>query len=110
MPNRETPAELAEWMEDRAEILVKAAHRIKANSETREGQEAGDWLLTLLRDLASVEKVANRAVLLLTAYALRSGSATQTDVAKASEVTTTAAGNRSGSKTAREAWQEVWPE
>lgn len=110
MPKHETPSELAEWMEERAELLVKAAHRIKANSDTRPGQPAGEWLLELLRDLSSVGTIANRSVNLLTAYALRTGAASQTDVAKASDVTTTAAGNRAASKVARETWQEVWPE
>lgn len=107
---KETPPELAQWMEERAELLVKAAHRIKAGSDTRHGQPAGEWLLPLLRDLASVATISNRSINLLTAYALRTGAASQTDVAKASDVTTTAAGNRAGSKIARETWQEVWPE
>lgn len=110
MPKQETPAELAEWMEERAELLVKAAHRVKSNAEAQEDQPAGEWLLTLLRDLSSISTISTRSVHLLTAYALRTGAASQTDVAKATDVTTTAAGNRSGSKLARETWQEVWPE
>lgn len=110
MPKHETPPELAKWMEERADLLVKAAHRIKANSDTRHGQPAGEWLLELLRDLASVETISMRGIHLLTTYALRTGAATQTEVARSSNVTTSAAGNRSGSKLSREVWQEVWPE
>ena len=109
MTTQETPAELAKWMEERAELLVKTAHRIKQNSDTRHGQPAGEWLLELLRDLAAVETISMRGIHLLTSYALRTGTATQTDVARASDVTTSAAGNRSGSRIARETWQEVWP-
>jgi len=110
MTKHETPPELAQWMEERADLLVKAARRIKANSDTRQGQSAGEWLLPLLEDLAAVETVARRSVHLLTAYALRTGAATQTEVARASDVTVTAAANRGASKIARETWAEVWPE
>ena len=110
MPKQETPPELAKWMEERAELLVKAAHRIKKNSDTRVGQPAGEWLLELLPDLAALESISMRGIYLLTTYAMRTGSASQTEVARASDVTTTAAGNRSASKTARETWAEVWPE
>lgn len=110
MPKQETPAELAQWMEERADLLVKAAHRIKTNSDTRQGQAAGEWLLELLRDLASVETISMRGIHLLTSYALRTGAASQSEVAKATDVTISGAGNRSGSKIARETWAEVWPE
>jgi hypothetical protein len=110
MPKHETPPELAKWMEERAELLVKAAHRIKANSDTRHGQPTGEWLLPLLEDLASVETISMRAIHLLTTYALRTGTATQTEVAKATDVTISGAGNRAGSRIARETWAEVWPE
>lgn len=110
MPKNETPPELAEWVEERAKLLVKAARRIEKNSDTRPGQPAGEWLLALLDDLASMETVAKRSVHLLTAYALRSGAASQTEVARATDVTITAAANRGASKIARETWAEVWPE
>lgn len=110
MPKQETPPELAQWMEERADLLVKAAHRIKTNSDTRHGQAAGEWLLELLKDLASVETISMRGIHLLTSYALRTGTATQSEVAKATDVTISGAGNRGASKIARETWQEVWPE
>lgn len=110
MPKQETPVELAQWMEERADLLVKAAHRIKKNSDTRHDQPAGEWLLRLLEDLASVETVSMRGIHLLTSYALRTGAASQSEVAKATDVTISGAGNRSGSKIARETWQEVWPD
>ena len=96
-------------MEERADLLVKAAHRIKAHSDTRHDQSAGEWLLKILPDLAALETISMRGIHLLTTYALRTGAATQTEVAKASDVTTTAAGNRAASKIARETWNEVWP-
>lgn len=110
MSNRETPAELAKWMEERAELLVKAARRIKANSDTRVDQSDGEWLLALLPDLAVLETISMRSIHLLTAYALRTGAATQTEVARAQDVTITAAANRGASKIARETYNEVWPE
>lgn len=110
MPKHETPPELAKWMEERAELLVKTAHRIKTNSDTRHGQPAGEWVLQLLDDLAAAETISMRAIHLLTAYALRTGVASQTEVSKATNVTISGAGNRSGSRLARETWQEVWPE
>lgn len=109
MTTRETPPELAEWMEERADLLVKAAHRIKKASDTRHGQPAGEWLLELLRDLAAVETISKRSIHLLSTYALRTGAAAQIEVARASNITTTAAGNRAASKLARETWAEVWP-
>jgi hypothetical protein len=110
MPKRETPTELAKWMEERAELLMKAAQRIKTNSDTRHGQPVGEWLLPLLKDLASVQTISMRAIYLLSTYALRTGATTQTEVAKATDVTVTAAGNRAASRVAREVWAEVWPE
>ncbi len=109
MTTQETPPELAQWMEERADLLVKAAHRIKKNSDTRHGQPVGEWLLELLRDLAAVETISMRGIHLLTSYALRTGTASQSEVARATDVTISGAGNRAGSRIARETWQEVWP-
>ncbi|MEU4843284.1 hypothetical protein [Nocardia testacea] len=106
----EIPPELAEWVEKRAELLLANARRIGVESDVRQGQPAREWLLALLDDLAAVESIAKRSVHLLTAYALRTGAASATEVARATDVTVTAATNRGASKIARETWAEVWPE
>lgn len=110
MTRNETPPELAEWVEKRAELLLDAARRIRAASDTRQGQPAGEWLLPLLEDLTTAETLSKRSIHLLTAYALRAGAASATEVARATDVTITAATNRGASKIARETWAEVWPE
>lgn len=109
MPTHETPRELAEWIEARADLLAKTARRIKAETSTREGQPVAEWLIPLLTDFSHAETIAKRSVHLLSAYALRNGVTTQTEVARATDVTVTAAANRAASKLARETWQEVWP-
>lgn len=110
MPTEETPPELAKWVEERAELLVKTARRIVANSDTRQGQPVVEWLIPLLEDLSAAETIAKRGTHLLSAYALRNGITTQTEVARATNLTVSAAANRAASRLARETWQEVWPE
>lgn len=110
MTKRETPQELAAWVEERAELLVTTARRIVTASEARKGQEVTEWLIPLLEDFSHAEKIAKRGSHLLGAYALRHGITTQTEVARAMGLTVTAAANRSASRIARETWQEVWPE
>jgi hypothetical protein len=106
----ETPPELAEWIEARAELLVKTARRIQAETDTREDQPVAEWLLPLLADFAHAESIAKRSVHLLTAYALRNQVTTQTEVARATDVTVSAAASRAASRLSRETWAEVWPE
>lgn len=110
MPTRETPPELEQWIESRADLLVKTARKIVAHADSREGQPVVEWLIPLLEDFAHAEQIAKRAVHLLGAYALRHGVTTQTEVARAMGLTVTAAANRAASRIARETWQEVWPE
>lgn len=111
MPKSETPPDqLVQWLEERAELLLQAAKRVQAGADPREGEPTGMWLLPLLESLSNAETISKRAIHLLTAYALRQGVATATEVARATDVTVTAAMNRGASKTAREVWNEVWPE
>ena len=106
----ETPPELTAWVEERVALLARTVHRIEAIAEPREGEPVQHWLLPLLTELSHAETIAKRAVHLLSAYALRTGSTSQTEVARATDVTVTAAANRAASRLARETWQEVWPE
>lgn len=106
----ETPPELAEWIEARVELLKRTVHRIEAIAEPREGEPVAQWLIPLLTEMSHAETIAKRSVHLLSAYALRTGATSQTDVARATDVTVSAAASRSTSRLARETWQEVWPE
>jgi hypothetical protein len=110
MAKQETPPELAGWVEERAELLVKTARRIVAKADTRKDQPVAEWLIPLLEDFSHAEKIAKRGAHLLGAYALRNGLTTQTEVARAMGLTVTAAANRSASRLARETWAEVWPD
>ncbi|MFF0614139.1 hypothetical protein ACFYUD_36295 [Nocardia tengchongensis] len=110
MPTEGIPPELAEWVEERAELLVKTARRIVMASEAKEGQSIQQWLIPLLEDFSHAEKISKRGAHLLAAYALRNGVTTQTEVARAMGLTVTAAANRSASRIARETWAEVWPD
>lgn len=110
MSKRETPPELEEWIEQRAELLARTARKIVAQADSREGQPVVEWLIPLLEEFSHAEQISKRAVHLLAAYALRHGVTTQTEVARAMGLTVTAAANRSASRIARETWNEVWPE
>lgn len=110
MTPQETPPELAEWVEERAALLVKTARRISQEGPVREGQSVAEWLIPLLEDFSHAERITKRAAHLLAAYALRNGLTTQTEVARAMGLTVTAAANRSASRLARETWAEVWPD
>jgi hypothetical protein len=110
MPNHETPPELEKWVEERADLLLKTARRIVANADAREGQPVIQWLIPLLEDFSHAETICKRATHLLSAYALRTGATTQTEIARATDLTVTAAANRAASRIARETWAEVWPE
>ncbi|MFE3029368.1 hypothetical protein [Nocardia tengchongensis] len=110
MTNRETPPELADWVAERADLLATTVRKILAEAEPKEGQPVQAWLIPLLEEFAHVESISKRAVHLLTAYALRTGMTTQTEIARVTNVTVPAAANRAASRLARETWQEVWPE
>ncbi|MEV0203524.1 hypothetical protein AB0I37_30415 [Micromonospora purpureochromogenes] len=110
MPDRETPPELEQWVEERAALLVKTARRIVTKADSRQGQPVSEWLIPLLEEFSHVEQIGKRSVHLLAAYALRNGVTTQTEIARAMGLTVTAAANRASSRIARETWAEVWPE
>jgi hypothetical protein len=106
----ETPPELAQWIEERAALLVKTARRIQSKADAREDQPVAEWLLPLLAEFSHAESISKRSVHLLSAYALRNQITTQTEVARATDVTVSAAASRAASRLARETWAEVWPE
>ncbi|WP_181725729.1 protein rep [Nocardia gipuzkoensis] len=78
--------------------------------DAREGEPVQQWLIPLLEEFSAAETISKRAVHLLSAYALRTGVTTQTEIARATDVTVSAAANRAASRLARETWAEVWPE
>jgi len=101
------PPEISEWIKTRQDLIAKALRR------SRYGQTQEDpkrWCLDLLKEMATIETTARRAVHLLTLYAARSGVARPTEVAAASDVTVTSAMSRAGSKLAQKTWREIYPE
>ena len=110
MTNRETPPELAEWVAERADLLASTVRKILDAAEPRDGEPVQAWLIPLLEEFSHVETISKRAVHLLSAYALRTNMTTKTEIARATDVTVSAAANRAASRLARETWQEVWPE
>jgi len=102
------PAELEAWVNTRIRLIsasLRAAQRTQ-----RATDNAHAWVLDLLKAAADIQTASEQLVHLLTAYGLRSGVATQAEIARASQLTITGATNRALGRVARAAWREIWPE
>ena len=102
------PAELEEWVNTRIRLIsasLRAAQRTQRNTS-----DAHSWVLDMLKAAADIQTASEQLVHLLTAYGLRSGVATQAEIARASQLTITGATNRALGRVARAAWREIWPE
>jgi hypothetical protein len=102
-----TPVEIAEWMEERLQLLSKEIQNVRTAHNDQD--DARRWALALLEELSNIEAVSRRSVHLLTAYALRRRLAGASEIAKVSNVTISTAQNRGGSRLAQEVWNEVYP-
>lgn len=105
-PPQATPEELTHWVSERVKVLEERLRATKRSAKLIADRE--QYVLGLLDALADMQATSERMVHLLTAYALREGVTSQTEVAKASNVTITGATSRVAGKLARSAWQEVF--
>lgn len=101
------PPEISEWIKTRQDVIGKALRRSRYDQAQEDPKR---WCLDLLKEMATIETAARKAVHLLTLYAARAQVARPTEVAAASEVTVSSAMSRAGSKLAQEVWREVYPE
>lgn len=101
------PAELEAWVSTRIRLIsarVRAAQRTQHDTD-----DARTWVLDLLKAATDIQTASEQLVHLLTAYGLRSGVATQAEIARATQVTITGARNRALGRVAHAAWREIWP-
>ena len=102
------PPELEAWVHARIRLIsarVRAAQRTQ-----RDTDDTHTWILDILKAAADIQTASEQLVHLLTAYGLRTGIATQAEIARASQLTITGATNRALGRVARAAWREIWPE
>jgi len=102
------PTELEAWVNTRIRLIsasLRAAQRAQRGTNN-----AHAWVLDLLKAATDIQTASEQLVHLLTAYGLRSGVATQAEIARASQLTITGATNRALGRVARAAWREIWPE
>jgi len=102
------PAELEAWVHARIR-LISASLRTAQRTQ-RSTNDPHTWVLDMLKAAADIQTASEQLVHLLTAYGLRSGVATQAEIARASQLTITGATNRALGRVARAAWREIWPE
>jgi len=102
------PAELEAWVSTRIRLISARLRTVQRTQ--RATDNAHDWVLDLLKAAADIQTASEQLVHLLTAYGLRSGVATQAEIARASQLTITGATNRALGRVARAAWREIWPE
>nr|ABD48719.1 pXT107.3c [Nocardia sp. 107] len=112
MAKHETPPELAQWIEERAALLLKTARRIQSKADAREDQPVAEWLLPLLAEFSHAESISETVAF---TFSLRTRCGTRFQrrrprLARATDVTVSAAASRAASRLARETWAEVWPE
>lgn len=102
------PAELEAWVHARIRLI---STRLRAAQRAQRGTDnAHAWVLDLLKATTDIQTASEQLVHLLTAYGLRSGVATQAEIARASQLTITGATNRALGRVARTCWREIWPE
>jgi hypothetical protein len=106
MPEQ-VPEELSTWVAERVDLLSSLVDEIKRARD--QGSDPERWTLALLDGLSNVEQTSRRTVHLLTAWSVRTRTLSTTTVAKATNITITAAQSRVGSRLAEAAWSEVWP-
>lgn len=102
------PPELEAWVHTQVRMISTRLRTMQRAQ--RGGDDAHTWVLNLIEASADIQHTSEQLVHLLTAYGLRSGVATQAEVARASHLTITGATNRALGRIARAAWREIWPE
>lgn len=102
------PSQLEAWVRGRVDLI---AARLRTAQRAQHGtDDVHAWILDIVRAATEIQNASEQLVHLLTAYGLRSGVVTQTEIARASHVTVTGATNRALGRVARAAWREIWPE